>query len=539
MILRKIRIIALCMAVAFLLSGCGSLIMTLTDGYFGGNVVKFADMEYSRPDLQELETALQKSCDMAANGESLQQVVDSIYAFYDVYDRFYTNYSLAEIHYYCDTTDIYWEKEYDYCLKNSAAGDAALEELFYALADSPYRDELEGEDYFGANYFDAYEGESVWDDTYLSLLEQESQLLNRYYEITEEAAQTEYYSEEYFTRYGPQLAELFVEIVALRQQIAAYTGYDSYVQYAYDLQHYRDYTPEQVQTYLQTVGQTMSELYYQVNQTDIWDQAYEYCSERDMYRYMKTAAENMGGYTKDAFSLLERGQLYDIAFGENKLNSSFEVFLWSYYEPFVFVCPTMTQDDKLTFTHEFGHFANDYVCGGSSAGTDVAEVHSQAMEYMSLLYGEDTQQLEAYKLADSLCIYVEQSAYALFEQQVYDLKGEDLTAENVQALYTEICTDFGFDNWDWDSRDFVCIEHFFTSPMYIVSYVVSNDVAFQIYQMEKEATGTGLAVYNQCLESQDSYLVRFTQTYGLENPFAEGRLETVRDTLQQGLSEYL
>lgn len=539
MILRKIRIIALFVAVAVLLSGCGTVLSALSDRYFGGSVVRFSDMEYSRPDLQELETALQESCDMAANGESLQQVVDSIYAFYDVYDRFYTNYSLAEIHYYCDTTDIYWEKEYNYCLENSAAGDAALEKLFYALADSPYREELEGEDYFGPGYFDAYDGESFWDDTYLSLLEQEAQLLNRYYEITEEAAQTEYYSEEYFTRYGSQLAELFVEIVALRQQIAAYVGYDSYAQYAYDLQHYRDYTPEQVQIYLQTVGQTMADLYYRVNRTDIWDQAYEYCSERDMYRYVKTAAENMGGYTKDAFSLLERGQLYDIAFGENKVNSSFEVYLWSYYEPFVFVSPTMTQDDKLTFVHEFGHFVNDYVCDGSSAGTDVAEIHSQAMEYLSLLYGEDTQSLEAYKLADSLCIYVEQSAYALFEQQVYDLKGEDLTAENVQALYMQICTDFGFDNLDWDSRDFVCVEHFFTSPMYIVSYVVSNDVAFQIYQMEKETTGTGLTVYNQCLESQDSYLVRFTQTYGLESPFAAGRLETVRDTLQQGLSEYL
>ena len=59
MILRKIRIIALCVAVALLLSGCGSLLTALTDMYWGGNVVKFADMEYSRPDLQELETALQ------------------------------------------------------------------------------------------------------------------------------------------------------------------------------------------------------------------------------------------------------------------------------------------------------------------------------------------------------------------------------------------------------------------------------------------------------------------------------------------------
>ena len=538
MILRKIRIIALLMAVALLLSGCGTIMTLLTDGS-GGDVVKFSDMEYSRPDIQELETALLESCDMAANAEDLQQLLDSIYAFYDVYDRFYTSYSLAQIHYYCDTTDIYWEEEYNFCLENSAAGDAALEELYYALADSPYREELEGEDYFGAGYFDAYEGESIWDDTYLSLLEQEAQLINQYYEISDEAAATEYYSEEYFTQYGTQLAELFVEMVALRQDIAAHLGYDSYVQYAYDLYHYRDYTPEQAETYLRNVGQTMAELYCRVNESGIWDKTYEYCSEDQMYSFVKTAANNMGGHTKEAFRVLDKGDLYHITYGENKIPSSYEVYLWSYYEPFVFVCPTMTQEDQLTLAHEFGHFTNDYICYGSSAGTDVAEVHSQAMEYLSLLYGEGPQTLEAYKLADSLCTYVEQSAYALFEQQVYMLEGEDLTAENVQMLYAQICSDFGFESWAWDSRDFVCIEHLYTDPMYIFSYVVSNDVAFQIYQLEKNSAGSGLEVYDRCLESMDSYLLNFTQTYGLESPFAPGRLDTVLDTLEKGLSNYL
>ena len=36
------------------------------------------------------------------------------------------------------------------------------------------------------------------------------------------------------------------------------------------------------------------------------------------------------------------------------------------------------------------------------------------------------------------------------------------------------------------SRDFVVIGHFYTDPMYIISYVVSNDAAFQLYQMELE-----------------------------------------------------
>ena len=61
--------------------------------------------------------------------------------------------------------------------------------------------------------------------------------------------------------------------------------------------------------------------------------------------------------------------------------------------------------------------------------------------------------------------------------------------------------------------------------MYMISYVVSNDLAMQIYQQELESTGAGLSLYEQILSSQDSFLLTFAETYGLQSPFAEGRLQ--------------
>lgn len=533
----KLRIAVLCVAVAVLFTGCGAIIGELT----GFGVVKYRDMEYSRPDMNEMERILQESCDTAANGKNLDQVLEGIYGFYEVYDNFHTSHALAEIRYSTDLTDLYWEEEYNFCLENASQAEAALEELYFALAASPYREELEGEAYFGADFFDAYEGESLWTEELLALMEQEAQLQGQYYALSSQAMDAEYYSDAYFTQYGTQMAELFVELIALRQQIAGEMGYDSYPEFAYELYHYRDYTPAQTEAYLTQVGQQMVGMYQTLNQSNVWETVYGYCSEEDTFQYVKTAAQNMGGHTREAFSLLETAGLYDISYGENKADGSFEAFLWSYYEPFVFVSPYLDQADKLLFAHEFGHFTNDYVCGGSAAGTDVAEVHSQAMEYLSLFYGDSAAELEAYKLADCLCTYVEQSAYALFEQRVYELEGEELTVENIQALYTQICTDFGFatGQWGWDDRDYVLVEHFYISPMYIVSYVVSNDVAFQIYQQEKQTPGKGLATYENCLESMDSYLLQFAETYGLESPFAPGRLESVKQTLETGLSPYL
>ncbi len=528
---RNLGILALVLTMAMLLSGCGAIVQMLMQE----EIIAYDTMEYTRPDPQELDRILQESCRLAAEGESVEEVLEGIYAFYEVYDRFYTDYALADIEYSKDITDLYWGEEYAYCLENISAADAGLDTLYYALADSPHRQALE-EDYFTEGFFDSYEGESLWDEDFTALMEQEAQLINRYNTIASQALDAEYYSEEYFTRYGTQMEAVFVELVALRQQIAAYAGYDSYPAFAYDMYHARDYTPAQTEAYFLAVGDTLVDLYRQTNASDVWDVGYIGCSQEETFRYVQAAARNMGGSIGEAFSVLEQGQLYDIGYGPNKYSGAFEIYLWSYYVPYIFMDPSQGQPDKLSFAHEFGHFVNDYLCYGSAAGTDVAEVHSTAMEYISLCYGESDTALTRYKMADSLCNYVEQAALGLFEQQVYGLTGEALTAQNVRALYGQICSDFGFDSWAWDERDYVTVTHFFESPMYIASYVISNDVALQIYQREQEQRGAGLEIYQNCLESQESYLLTFADACGLESPFAPGRLEAVLETFRKSLT---
>ena len=160
---------------------------------------------------------------------------------------------------------------------------------------------------------------------------------------------------------------------------------------------------------------------------------------------------------------------------------------------------------------------------------------SQGLEYLSLCYAEDSGDLEEMKMVDCLRIFVDQAAYALFEQKVYQLEDDELTTENVYALYDEIGTAFGFDSWGWDNRDFVIIGHFYTDPMYIISYVVSNDAAFQLYQMELEEKGAGLNLYEKELTSTEGYFLAFVKNAGLESPFAKGRIKEVRKTLEKVL----
>lgn len=283
------------LVLSLILGGCG---LTEAGGDFLGTavVIPYEDMVYERPDPEELEEILAQACRTARESTSLEETEQAIYDYYDAYDRIYTALALADIEFSKNMTDIYWSEEYDYCLALSPRADSGLEELYMALAQSPMRAELEGEDYFGPGYFDEYETDAVMDEGYLAIAEKETELLSRYYDLAE--------------------------------------------QYA----------------------------------------------------------------------------------------------------------------------------------------------------------------------------------------------GEELTVERVGELYEEICLSFGFDSREeWDSRSFITVSHFFTTPMYMISYVVSNDLAVQIYQAELENPGAGLEIYTEALWSQDSYIISFAETLGLTSPFDPSRMNSLKE----------
>ena len=534
--MKKWRVLALILAAVLLFAGCDIPNLDILDNHTGDvltedSYVRYEDMEYARPDMEAIEQSLADACD-AAEGENVRAIINAIYDFYDAYDWFYTCYSLADIRYSADLTDTYWGAEYNYCVENSAAVDAMLEELYYALAQSPRRETLEGEKYFGAGFFDSYEGENLWDDAFTGMLEREAALQNQYYDLSGAALDYESGTAEYYDACADEMAQVLVELIEVRQEMADYWGYSDYAAFANDFYYYRDYTPRQMEAYLESIRQELVELYREMNATDIWDPAYEYCSEEQTLEFVRVAAENMGGTVWEAFQLMEKAGLYDIQYGENKYNSSFEVYLTSYDEPFIFMNPERIRYDCLTLSHEFGHFCNDYACYGSYAGVDVLEFFSQGMEYLSLCYGENTEGLTRAKMADSLCVYVEQAAYADFEQRMYALTGEELSVEGLYALYEEVALSYGFDSVVYDRREFVEITHFYTNPMYVFSYVVSNDGAMQLYQLEQEKTGAGLALMEENLDAEEAYFLAFLETAGLESPFEEGRIQKVRQTFE-------
>ena len=546
---KHLAIAALICALSLLLSGCNLWSMpedtrstlSATKPVFSRHqgVSDFSEMIYVRPDLDQYTATVQSICAQAAEeGADAEALTDSVLDLYDLYDEFYTMETLANIHYCLNLRDDTYETEYNYCLEQESVIEQGLEDVYRTLAASPLRQELESEDYFGAGFFDSYDGDSFWTQELSDLMDRENELVSQSYAAMGDLSDLDPYSEDYYTQGQSTLGPLLVELVKVRRELADYLGYNSYGDFAFDYYYSRDYSLSQAEDYLERIRQELTPLYRELNGSDFWYTAYGN-SDPDCLSYLASVTEAVGGKLRSAYTLMTTKHLYDITPGTYKYNGSFEVYLISYSAPFVLLNPAENVTDCLSLTHEFGHFASDYFSQGSSYTTDVAEIFSQGLEYLSLCYApEDTLELDTLrrlKLADSLNTYVEQAAYAKFECELYAMDPEELTSDSINDLYNEICRDYGFDSWNWQEGDWFTVTHFFTSPYYIMSYVTSNDVAMQLYEMELEERGTGLHTYTDYLSGGQPQFMAFLQEAGLQSPFEVIRLKQVRNTLETGL----
>ena len=516
------RILALLLCVV-LLAGC--VPSGVLERY---GITHFRDMDYVRPDMDAIEGVCDEAIALSETSADVQEVLDAVWRYYDAYDDFNTNYDLAYIHHHADLTDDFWTAEHDFCAENYSRIDMLLEELYTALAESPLCAALE-EEYFGEGYLQSYLGEPFYDEALVELYTREQELIAEYYALGEGCEAGEG-SEAWYDECALPMAEVLAELTLLRNQIARRVGYDSYTDYAWDFAYYRDYTAGQAQAYLADIRLELVPLYENMNAMDVWTIADEGCSESEVRRYVREAAREMGGVVREAHTVMELAQLFDISADPNKSGLSFELFLDWYYLPYILLSGTGTAYDKLAFAHEFGHFAMDYAAGGSWAGTDVLEVFSQGMEYLSLVYADADSEFVRMKLADSLCTYVEQAAYADFELQLYALPEAELTGENLLALYEEVCAGYGFRSLDWEPRDMVTVPHFFEMPHYVISYVVSNDAAMQLYEMELNAPGTGAACFEQHLTTEAAGFLEFLKEAELKSPF--DRIDEVKGIME-------
>ncbi len=550
----------LCMVGVF--SGC-NLLQSLFYTPYERQTVPFSEMAYARPDFDGYQKKIQQATEaIEQNRGSYQQQLDGINALNEGYWDYQTMYALAELKYALNTADSFYYDECTFYGKTSPELRQAFEALYVACSRSAHKDKFE-EDYFGEGFLDQYQKGGTLSQEVVQLLQQEASLTLSYQEQMANATvnyfgqnrslaewlQTVTATEErskiidaYITQSNQTCSQIYADLVKVRLQIARAQGYSSYAEYAYQALS-RDYTAEMGATFVETVAAKLVPLYQQVASQSPVNQRLPGLSDQQTPEIVIKALRKMHPEIGDAASFMVQYALYDIAPSAHKVDYNFTTYLSNYDAPFIAVNPTETQLDVLTFSHEFGHFLDMYMNYNTNDVLDQSESASQAMEYLILQYLPDSESalqetLTTYKMYESLAIYIEQSAYTAFEQQVYALPLEEVSAQRINAIAKQVQAQFGLAQGDTAfDRSWVFVSHFYEQAFYCISYCVSNGVAMQLYQAECADSGSGVQTYMEMLDwDPEKDFLENMERAGLRNPLDQSFLEETAVFLTQALT---
>lgn len=524
--------------------------------------ISYSQMTYQRPELGEIFDLIDSVEEYSdeADYESLTSTLDKVYSAYWTFD---TMYNLANLKSSIDTTDEFYYGECLYFAENYPILSQKIDEMLYELAAGPLAGRLD-KDYYEADYLAGYTGESDYSDELVELYQKESDLVYRYQalisdpEITVDGEHVKLYDylnsayyyddyygavEEYYNEYNGPAAEIYIELVRTRKAIAENLGFDSYIDYAY-AGFSRDYSPDGVKDYIHEVCLGAVPLYKKLTESGEMDLSYYpgYLSEGDNLAALKESCEKMGGDVQTIFEYMEKYGLYDITASDLKLNNSFQTYFEDWNAPFIMLYSQNTKGDYTAFAHEFGHFIDAYVNYNNNITIDASETCSQAMEYLAAIYApEELSDVLYAKMLDTVELYAVQGAYNAFEEAVYALPDGELTVENINRIAHEAFVEYGAaseDVSDYGGKSWIDVNHFFSNPFYIVSYIVANDAAYQIYRLELDSPGAGVQAFMKLADRDwgKSYLEN-VDAIGLDASLSKERASEITESLNSYFAE--
>ena len=518
---------ALCLA---LLSGCSLLLTPSVAGgssssaggsepvFSSSGPTAYADMAYRRCSAEKGEALLSKIHTDAKEGGSQEDFNRDDTALVDYLYTVATMRELIDLQCASDPTDEQAAEESLYTSQLYRELNEGYWDAMHALSVTGHGKLLkEHYDAQQIQWFISYDAQSAEEALYA----REDALCQRYRSLMAE----ENVDEE-------AVAEVFLELVELRREIAAQAGCDSYADYAYASLYIRNYTPEDSQVLWRSAQEYFApaadshaqEIYEQTESlfsTDRID-----CGPEAILEGMERCLSGLSGELCESLSFLRSNGLYDIAPSATKADTGYTTYLFSYDEPFLFNAPSGTYYDYTQFIHEFGHFTNYYLTGCDLLfgmdDNDLGELQSQGMEamllprYEELFGGVEGEAIRREVLLNLFYSVVDGALFDEFLQRVY--AEEELSPERVSALYAQVCESYGYAS---APGGWMYLEHNFLYPFYYISYAVSAISALELYTMllsdPDEALNAYLTV--EAMDCSEWYFTDALKEAGLSDVF--------------------
>lgn len=561
--------------------------------------MKFSEMPYKRPDLEEIKTTLTELVEKLKNAESYEEA-RNIFLEKEKYDKHISTFAtLASIRHSIDTRDEFYDAEELFW--NSAAPE--IEEYgqkwTQAMLESSFRPDFEKE--FGELMFiNAEIALKTFSPEIIPEMQQENDLVQEYEKLLASAQipfegknrtlsqMTPFKSDaddeirlaawkaegNWYKENQAALDEIYDKLTKLRDAMGRKLGYDGYTKLGYYRMGRNCYTKEDVEKFRAAVVKYLvpvaDEIYRKQAKRlgkeypmSFADNALEFrsgnprpCGDaKAILAHGKKFYDELSPETSEFFGVMLENELLDVLSKEGKAGGGYCTEIGEYEVPFIFANFNGTQGDVEVVTHEAGHAFESYMnrkripAEYMWPSMEGCEVHSMSMEFFAWpwaegFFGKDTRKFYYSHLASALTFIPYGTMVDHFQHIVYEKP--EMTPGERHGVWKELLgTYMPWMRLDGDIPFYSEGEgwqrqmHIYSSPFYYIDYCLAQTVALQFWAMiqeDKDAAWEKYMAYT--LEGGSRTFTDLLKNAKLESPFDEVCLKTVCEAANRWLSEF-
>ena len=561
--------------------------------------MKFSEMPYRRPDLEQLKTKQSDLTEKLKSAKSYQEAKSIFLEQQEEAKHVQTLATLASIRHSIDTRDEYYNEEEKFWNAAFPELNEYTQQWQLAMLNSPFRAD------FTAEY-----GDLMFKNTEIALkafspeiipeLQQENDLTQEYEKLLASAQipfEGKIYTISQMTPFKTdpddtrrlaawkaegqwykdnqnKLDELYDKLVKLRDTMGKKLGYEGYTTLGYYRMNRNCYDKNDVEKFRQAVQKYL---------VPVADKVYREQAKRLGKEYPMSFADNalefrsgnprpvgtpdeilaqgkkfyneLSPETGVFFTTMMENEMLDVLSTEGKQGGGYCTGLPDYEIPFIFANFNGTQHDVEVVTHEAGHaFAEwtnrkriplDYIWPTMEA----CEVHSMSMEFMAWpwaegFFGDDTRKFRYSHLSSALTFIPYGTMVDHFQHEVY-AHPEYTPAERhgvwkkllgIYMPWMKLDGDIPFYS---EGEGWQRQHHIYSSPFYYIDYCLAQTVALQFWALLQKDRKEAWAKYMAYTEQGGSKVfTELLKNAKLESPFEESCLRGVCETAAKWLDDY-
>lgn len=561
--------------------------------------MKFSEMIYERPDLEELKRQgkeLVVRLEQAEDFESAKKVFLENEAFSK---RVETQATLASVRHSINTEDAFYNSEKQFWDTAMPILTQITQEWTKAMLESRFRPDFEAE-YGNLMFIKAETAQKTFSEEIIPELQKENELCTAYEKLIA-SAQIPFEGKNYtlsqlapfktdadderrlaawkadgqwFKENQKELDGLYDQLVHVRDAMGRKLGYEGYTELGYYRMDRNCYTKEDIEKFRAAVVKYL---------VPVADSIYREQAKRLGKEYPMSFADNalefrsgnprpcgtpeeilaqgrkfydeLSPETSEFFRMMLDNELLDVLSMKGKEGGGYCTSIPDYEVPFIFANFNGTQHDVEVITHEAGHaFAawmnrkrvpSSYVWPGMEA----CEVHSMSMEFFAWpwaegFFGENTRKFYYSHLSGALTFIPYGTMVDHFQHIVYEKP--ELTPKERHGVWKELLGIY----MPWMKLDdeipfysegegWQRQKHIYSSPFYYIDYCLAQTVSLQFWAMLQKDRKDAWEHYMAYTRQGGSHVfTELLKNAGMESPFEESCLRGVCETAREWLSKF-